>query len=74
MLLHEMPEFQVREAAIELCKIEGVDPYARVFAQWDKLGHGTLCEQWENKATLVRSWLDIMRAVNAVARNYNDGK
>lgn len=67
-----MSEFQVREAAIELCKIDGVDPFARVFAHWDKLGHGTMCEQWENRAMLVRGWLNVMKAVNIVARRYNE--
>lgn len=72
MDLHDMRDFQVREAAIELCLIEGVDPHARVFAHWDKLGHGALCEQWENKALLVSNWINVMKAVNTVARRYNE--
>lgn len=69
MTLHEMTADQVREAAIELCLLEGLDPHAHVFVDGD--GHGSLCEQWENQAEMVRAWLNVMRAVNKVARRYN---
>jgi hypothetical protein len=70
MTLNDMTPDQVREAAIELCRAQGIDPFGRV-PFGGRVVPGLEVEQWEHRAAVVRSWLDIMRAVNKVARRYD---
>ena len=72
---HDITDYQVREAAIELCRLQGVDPHARVYADSPhQLGGGApkMCEHWENLAPVVRLWVNVMRSINTVARRYNE--
>ena len=70
MTLSDMTPDQVREAAIELCRAQGIDPFHRT--PYGRIVPGLEVEEWEHRAAVVRSWLEIMRAVNKVARRYDN--